>query len=179
MRGRADIKTAADPRDAGAMGVGKDTEIEVDWTDTDTEIVEDEAEIRLWMFVAMMTVHVFKMCGTLHGLEEDAWVRCSQRLVNKTMEGLPRGIVPSTTTKKMAKSVVQELGAKFGKRLKHMLFLEDPGVDAIITECFQSHIQGSPRETCSCGWCIFLLCGLFVALAMVLITTLGFLFYLQ
>ncbi|KAF0021882.1 hypothetical protein F2P81_025864 [Scophthalmus maximus] len=91
------------------------------------------------------------------------------------MEGLPEGIFPTMTSKKMAMAVVKELRAKFGKKLKYMLFLEDLGVEAVLTECFQSHIQKSSYKK-SCRCCKYLLYSFFITLGAVAILAIGTLF---
>ncbi|KAF0038647.1 hypothetical protein F2P81_009131 [Scophthalmus maximus] len=110
----------------------------------DTKTDADEANNRLRIYVTMTTLEVLDMCGLLKGVEEDVWTRRTRRLVNKTMQILPAGKVPRVSTKKMAKAVVKELGAKFSIPLvKHMLLIVSPVSETVIAKCFQSQIQKS------------------------------------
>ncbi|AWO99780.1 Hypothetical protein SMAX5B_012464 [Scophthalmus maximus] len=123
-----------------------DAVIELERTDTETgedKTKAEESETKkeeLRTFVTLVTLEVLKKVGALQGIKDKEWNKYTLLLVDKTLEGLPEGINLFVRPKTVAKAVIVELRGKFGKKLKFMLHLEDPGVDAVIAECFQSQI---------------------------------------
>ncbi|KAF0024165.1 hypothetical protein F2P81_022967 [Scophthalmus maximus] len=132
---------------------------------SNSKIVEDKtggepkskftkAEKQLREFVVLMTTQVLKKCCALKESNMEMLLGHIQRLVNKTMEGFPvtESQLPDVSSKTVAKAVVTELRAKYGKKLKYMLLLQDLAVEAIVVECFQAHVRAAPGRTRRRSW---------------------------
>ncbi|KAF0044949.1 hypothetical protein F2P81_001478 [Scophthalmus maximus] len=107
-----------------------------------------KTERRLREFVVMVTLQVLEKCRALKDSNMEMLLSDIQRLVNKTMEGLPvvELLSQNVGSKTVAKAVVTELRAKYGKKLKYMLLLKNPAVESIVVQCFQAHIRAPPGQ---------------------------------
>ncbi|AWP03497.1 Hypothetical protein SMAX5B_011257 [Scophthalmus maximus] len=119
--------------DRGILEGRADTEIVEDTMDTgtvedNTSVEESENEMkvnRLRTFVALVTLEVLEKTGAVECFEELKWVKHTKRLVNKTVEGLPAGIVLDVSPKKVATAAITELQEKLGEKLQVLLLVED------------------------------------------------------
>lgn len=118
--------------------------------DTTDEVPFFKTEKQLCEFVVLVIMQVLKKSGTLKDSNMEMLLCHIQRLVLKTMQGLPvmELQLPNGDSKEVAKAVVTELRAKYGKTLKYMLLLQDLCVEDVIIECFQAHIRGPTNPRC-------------------------------
>lgn len=100
----------------------------------------------LQLFVALVTVRLFKDCNAIKGRTRDQWVAHSKRLIDQTMVGLvlTDGFCPENkNVRSMSSSMVKQLRKEFctKKQLDALLMMEHPSVDATIVQCMQTHIR--------------------------------------
>ena len=80
-------------------------------------------------------------------------VSFTKHLVKQIQKGLSESSFKDVCSNNVSKAVYSELHSKFGKKLKYMVLLPDPGVLATVVKCFQSQIlkKTAKRSHCYCS----------------------------
>ena len=110
----------------------------------------DSEEKKRQEFVAKVVMEVIKRCALkdINNEELDSFTKC---LVKEILKGLKEDFVPHMCSKNVSKAVYSKLRSKFGKRLKYMPLVPDPGALASLVKCFQSQMLEKKANYCICS----------------------------
>ena len=102
----------------------------------------DSEETTRRKFVTKVVMDVIKM-SKLKDASDVELVSLTMRLGKQILKGLSESSFKDECSQSASKAVYSELRSKFGKKLKYMVLLPDPGVLATVVKCFQSQILKS------------------------------------